>query len=94
MSLILPAGSELIVPILCHKIVPCIHSLIRYHFTLLTGLSCVMEIKGGLPDLCELRMALWSEVPTISWEIMKFQFKKSQISLYVHFLCGRLISRM
>ena len=54
----------------------------------------VIEIKGILPDLCEMRIALRAEAPTIYWKIMKFQIGKSQVSLYVYFLCAKLIGKM
>ena len=45
------------------------HSLISlpFHTAYWTVLFSVMEIKGVMPDLCGLRIALWADAPTIFW---------------------------
>ena len=72
------------------------HSLISlpFHTADWAVLFSVIERKGAVPDLCGLRIALRAEAPTTYWKIMEFQIGKSQVSLYVYFLCAKLIGKM
>ena len=72
------------------------HSLISlpFHTADWVVLFSMMAIKGVLPDLCGLRIALWAEAPTIYWKITEFQIEKSQVSLYVYFVCAKLMGKM
>ena len=53
-----------------------------------TDWAVLMEIKGVLPDLCRLKIALWAEVPASYWKIMEFQTEVTNLPT-VHFLCAK-----
>ena len=60
-------------------------------------LGCLVQRDGKKRCLARFMWTedpLTAEAPTTYWKIMEFQIGKSQVSLYVYFLCAKLVGKM